>query len=250
MPNQLPTQIPTDAVGGNDILAPVQALLRGMSILPADGDMTKTGPAAAVTGGPDSVSIIEAGGTALSKGFASLIALVGGATVVTTVVTGFWKHESTSVRVTLLGGSAFLLAAAAIAIALIVASDVAGRASGAVALYDARRHVATALLELSLTAHLGDSGSADSAVAPVTSRPRAGGGTPVGSGTILELAVSGAPAPVLQKSSGVYGTLSGIRGSEGTLQLQITRADGDKEWCEVDQLELREFTWSPDVRSS
>jgi hypothetical protein len=243
------TRIPADAIGGEDILLPTQSLLRGLSMLPVDSDLKGSGLSVALKGTPDSVSIIEAGGTALSKGFASLIALLGGATAVTTAVTGFWANETTSVRVVLLGGSAFFLAASAIAIAVIVAADVSGRAAGAVAQYDARRHIGTSILELSLAAHQPDIGHAS---------PTTPGLTPSGVGaasassirassvsaTITALAAAGAPAAVTLKASGQQGTLSGIRGGDAGTQVQITDPAGAKAWYNVDQVVLQDFTWS------
>ena len=79
---------------------------------PEENALENAKASAACTGAPDSVSIIEAGGTALSKGYAGLIALLGGRTAVATAVSGFWEGETTGVRVTLVGGSAVFLAAA------------------------------------------------------------------------------------------------------------------------------------------
>jgi hypothetical protein len=237
------TKVPTGAVGGDDILAPAQALLRGLSILPASSDLNGNALSVAVTGTPDSVSIIEAGGTALSKGFASLIALLGGATAVTTAVTGFWKNETTTVRVTLLGGSAFFLAAAAIAIAVIVASDVTGRAAGAVAQYEARRHIGTTLLQLSLTAHQAGAGTSPSPGPPaVPGNSPTGAVTPMAA-TLVALVAAGALAPVTVKSSGQTGSLSGIRAGDSGPQVQITNSGGVKLWLDPDELVLQDYTW-------
>lgn len=225
------TQVPTGAIGGDDLLAPAQTLLRGLSILPTERDLESSGPGSAIRGTPDSISIIEAGGTALSKGYAVVIAALGGATAVTGAVTGFWKNEATGVRITLVAGAAVFLAAAVIAIAVIVAADVGGRAAGSVAQYDARRQVAVSFLELSLAAHRDASGAAAQAT-------RAGS-------VVWSLAVVGSGAEVVRVSSGVVGHLSGVRsGSDGDPEVQITRAsDGVKEWCSPDELELRENTF-------
>lgn len=238
------TKVPADAVGGDDILVPAQTMLRGLSVLPASSDLNGSAMSVALKGTPDSVAIIEAGGTALSKGFASLIALLGGATAVMTAVTGFWENEQTSVRVTLLGGSAFFLAAAAIAIAVIVAADVSGRAAGAVAQYDARRHIGTTMLELSLAAHQSGSGSGGAGTPDGgTGSASSGSVTPLAA-TIMALAAAGASAPVTLKRSGSVGTLSGIRAGDSGPQVQITDSAGAKAWFDMDQLVLQDFTWS------
>jgi hypothetical protein len=225
------TQVPTGAAGGDDLLAPAQQLLRGLSVLPTPEDVAKNSAKAAFKGTPDSISIIEAGGTALSKGYAGLIALLGGGTAVAAIVTGFWSGEGTGVRIALVSGAALFLATAAIAIAVIVAADVRGRAAGSVAQYDARRQVAVSLLELSLAAHR-------DASAQQTMATRAGS-------VVWSLAVVGSAAEVVHRSSGVVGTLSGVRGGgDGTPQVQITRkTDGVREWCSPDELELRENTF-------
>jgi hypothetical protein len=224
------TQVPTGAVGGDDLLSPAQGLLRGLSILPEENALRDAKASAAFKGAPDSVSIIEAGGTALSKGYAGLIALLGGGTAVATAVSGFWEGEANGVRVTLVGGSAVFLAAAVIAIAIIVASDVGGRANGSVAQYQARSAVAVSVLELSLAAHRD--------VTAVEARTASAGGV------VWAVAIAGAPASVLRKATGVVGQLSGIRGNaEGQPEVQITRSDGIREWCTPSELELRELTF-------
>lgn len=224
-------QVPTGAAGGDDLLKPMQDLMRGLSLLPTSDDLRQNSAQAAIRGTPESVSIIEAGGTALSKGYAVVITALGGSAAVATGVTGFWGGETTGVRIALTAGTAVFLAAAVIAIAVIVAADVGGRASGAVAQYDARRQIAVSVLELSLAAHR-------AAAAGSTHAARAGS-------VVWSLAVAGWPAEVVRKGSGVVATLSGVRGgADGNPQVQVTRNnDGVKEWCDPDELELRENTF-------
>ena len=178
-------QVPTGAAGGDDLLQPMQGLMRGLSILPTTDDLGKNSAGAAIRGTPESVSIIEAGGTALSKGYAVVIAALGGSAAVATGVTGFWSGEGTGVRIALTAGTAVFLAASVIAIAVIVAADVGGRAAGAVAQYDARRQIAVSVLELSLAAH-------GAAAAGTTQAARAGS-------VVWALAVAGWPAEVVRE---------------------------------------------------
>jgi len=224
-------QVPTGAAGGDDLLQPMQDLMRGLSVLPTAADISKNSAQAAIKGTPDSIAIIEAGGTALSKGYAVVIAGLGGSAAVATGVTGFWDGEGNGVRIALTAGTAVFLAAAVIAIAMIVSADVGGRAAGAVAQYDARRQIAVSLLELSLSAHT-------AASAGSTHAARAGS-------VVWALAAAGWPAEVVRKGTSVVGTLSGVRGgADGNPQVQITRGnDGVKEWCDPDELELRENTF-------
>ena len=115
---------------GTDILSPLKELQQKLDILPMDGDSAKAGMSATFTGPPDSVAIIEAGATALSKWWSVAIAGLGGATVITSAATKFWSGQSGAVRVGLIGGMAAVLVAAIIAVSVMVASDVRGRAQG------------------------------------------------------------------------------------------------------------------------
>lgn len=225
------TQVPSAATGGDDLLPPIQEILRGLSILPTADDLKENSAKAALRGTPDSVSIIEAGGTALSKGYAVVIAALGGSAAVASGITGFWSGEGTGVRIALTAGTAALLAAAVLAIAIIVAADVGGRAAGAVAQYDARRQVAVSLLELSVAAHR-------QATAGATHAGRTGS-------VVWAVAVAGWPAEVVRSGTGVIATLSGVRGgNDGSPEVQITRVtDGSREWCSPDDLQLRENTF-------
>ena len=125
---------------------------------------------------------------------------------------------------------ALVLAFILTGIAIIVASDVGGRASGSVAQYQARSAVAVSVLELSLAAH--------------RNAPAGEAGTSSAGGVVWAVAIAGALASVLRKATGVVGQLSGIRGNaEGQPEVQITRSDGTREWCTPDELELRELTF-------
>jgi len=72
-------QFPEQArdITGKDVLSPLKELQQGLGVLPVDTDMAKAGAAATFTGPPDSVAIIEAGATALSKWWTVAIAGVG-----------------------------------------------------------------------------------------------------------------------------------------------------------------------------
>jgi energy-coupling factor transporter transmembrane protein EcfT len=140
------------STAGSDVLAPLKELQQGLGILPADADLAKSGAAAAFTGPPDSVAIIQAGATALSKWWSVVIAGIGGTAAITSVVTNFWSGQTGGVRIALIGGMAGLLIAALIAISVIVAADVKGRAQGTVALYAARASLAAQFLQDSLSA--------------------------------------------------------------------------------------------------
>lgn len=135
-----------------DVVSPLKEILQGLSVLPSDADMAKSGAAATFSGPPDSVAIIEAGATASSKWWSVAIAALGGTAVISAAATSFWNGQATDVRVGLIAGIAALLVAAVIAVAVIISSDVRGRAQGAAAQYAARASVANHFMQLSLLA--------------------------------------------------------------------------------------------------
>jgi hypothetical protein len=144
---------------GNDISAPVVSLLEKLSILSDPTELEKAnGPGAVISGPPQSVAIIESGATALSKWWsAGLGATLTGGTILT-AVTGFWAKEHDPVRIALIAGAAFFFGAVALAIGIMVSSDVRARGSGAVAQIRTRGEVATTFLTLSRSAANGPTG--------------------------------------------------------------------------------------------
>jgi hypothetical protein len=135
-------KFPDDAIGDeNDLLTPAEKLLTGLDLLGPDG------AGGGIASPPaQSVAILEANATALSKGWATVIAAVGGISVVTGSVSAFWTGQSSGIRIALIAGVAGVLAAAAIALAIIVSSDVRGRATGATAIYAARAAITVEFL--------------------------------------------------------------------------------------------------------
>ena len=143
---QWPDTVVSKAGADNDLGLPLIQLLVDLGI---KGDAAAEGsaesPVTAVTGTPVSVSIIEAGATAASKGWAALIAALGGTTAVWGAASDFWKSEST-IQGTLVIAAAVVIAACALGIALIMYGDVRARGQGAAAQYSARASIATAFL--------------------------------------------------------------------------------------------------------
>jgi hypothetical protein len=227
-------------VGDTDILSPLKALEQGLYILPADDTaLANAGVAATFTGPPDSVAIIEAGATALSKWWSVVIAGLGGAAVITSAVTKFWNGQTGGVRIVLIGGLAGLLIAALIAISVIVAADVRGRAQGQVALYMARANIAAQFLQQS---------------ASHPPAPAAQGSPPAGTGALgqvlnqgvpVYLATSSAPAQVLHKPSNQAGYLAGVRQlDDGSTELLLVRqSDQQTTWCAAGDITVTEFTY-------
>jgi hypothetical protein len=153
MPVPDPVQIPASAVkdDGEDLSAPATQLLRDLSLLPTATDLADAGkPAKAFSGTPDSVAVIESGATAISKGWA---AGMGAAAVASWgSVVGFWDANKDQ-RSVMLWAAGIASSALVLAIGYIVASDVRGRAAATVATYEARAHIAVAMVEAARDAH-------------------------------------------------------------------------------------------------
>jgi hypothetical protein len=157
-------QIPAKAINqeGEDIGAPTERLLESLHLIATDSESEKYnahGFISAFTGPPESVAVIEAGATALSKWWAAgLGAAVLGAWG---AIARFWDNltiESTR-NATLLSASIALFAVI-IAISYIVGSDVRGRASAAAATINARALIGSTMLTLAVSASQNDDSQA------------------------------------------------------------------------------------------
>ena len=137
---------------GGSLMPPTQALLRGLGLLPDDADLKKAGGfGAAFTGPPDSVAVLEAGATAASKWWATAIG-VGAATITARISTLWDKLDGPWPQAFALLSVSFVLGAAALGIAYLLASDVRGRAAAMVATIEARRAVAIEMACLAVAA--------------------------------------------------------------------------------------------------
>ncbi len=112
--------------------------MTGVDLLGGDGDAQ----GGAFSAPAQSVAIIEANATALSKWWSVAVGALGGTTVIATAVSGFWDGETGGVRIALVAATGAIIVAAAIALAMIVSADVRGRAAGAQAIYAARASIA------------------------------------------------------------------------------------------------------------
>ena len=149
------TQFPGQPIDpqGTDLSAPLTTLLNGLCLLGTQAQLDASDGATAVFTGPaQSVAIIEAGATALSKWWtAGLGATLGGGAIFA-AVKGFWADQQDGVHVALIASAAFLFAALAVSIAVIVSGDVRTRGHGAAAMIGARRDIAITWLKLSRSA--------------------------------------------------------------------------------------------------
>jgi hypothetical protein len=111
-----------------DLATPTDDLLVRLELLPKEGEQD-VGP---FSGTPYSLQVITAGALEINKVAVAIIASLGGVSVIAAWFEAFWEEEGDPVRITLLVGLAILLSAFALAIAMIVRSDVAqGEASAA-----------------------------------------------------------------------------------------------------------------------
>jgi hypothetical protein len=140
-----PTLVPAKAVDvdGADLGKPTVEYLRALGLLPLKGE-TADGWRAVLGGTPDSVSVIEAGATSLSKWWAAglgtaLAAGWGSARV-------WFPSQESGIQETVIWAAAVASAAVAVGIAYIVGSDVRGRSAASVAMLNARSAVAGAML--------------------------------------------------------------------------------------------------------
>lgn len=126
----------------DDLSAPIKQLLKDLNLLEGNGAVSLT------RGTPQSLQVITAGGTALSKGWATFVGLFGGGGALWTAIQGFGAspEDDALQRAVFVAAAAVILAAAVTAIAVIVKADVQARAEASAAEYEARAHVVNALL--------------------------------------------------------------------------------------------------------
>jgi hypothetical protein len=136
-------RIPSKAVSdGTDVRAPAEALLRGLNLLPKEGELKDAdGLGAVLHGPPQSVALIEAGATAAAKWWAtglgvSVLAAWGS-------LVAWWDVQDDSIKVAALIAAAVITAAVTLSVGYLVASDVSGRAAAQVATIEARVRIAT-----------------------------------------------------------------------------------------------------------
>lgn len=165
-------QIPSKAVSaGADIREPVRELLEDLNLLGTPEDNEKAaGIAAAFTGPPQSVALIEAGATAAAKWWSAGF----GATVIAawTAVAGWYPDEPESVQVAMVGGGLVVTAAFVIAVGYLMASDVRGRAAAAVSIVGARVEVAKAMVQAAESVYEPTPSASAVEVVPLPSRVR------------------------------------------------------------------------------
>lgn len=137
---------------GADIGEPTELLLQKLRLLGTADEVEASGKVSAAFGGPpQSVAVIEAGATSLSKWWAA--GLGAAALAAWPAINRFWNDEPDQQGVLLIGVS-IVVAALVLAIGYIVGSDVRGRSAAAVATIEARASIAEAIADLAQEAHV------------------------------------------------------------------------------------------------
>ena len=148
----MPEDRPSDDAENDDTLKPTVALLRGLNLLPDEGDLEKAGKfSSAFKGPPDTVALIEAGATAASKWWAA--GLGGGVIAAWVAVREWWGSATEANQQVSLWAAAIVTAAAIAGIAYLLGSDVRGRAAVATETVRARADVAEAFVRAADCAH-------------------------------------------------------------------------------------------------
>jgi hypothetical protein len=229
--NRTPAQFPGKSIGDQqDIVDPLMAVLRGLNILPTADDKAANSFFWAFQGTPTSVAVLESGATALSKGWAIVIGALGGATVITAAVNGFWKSQTGAVHVVLIAGTSLTIIAAIAAIVMMVRSDINSRTQGSIAIYEARKSIALEFMRQSLTAAEGSLGAASAN--PISP-----------SATVVSLAIGGRRA-LVQHTSGAQGHLAGFKHyNRGVEVAWVKIGDSEANWSPPGDLQVVQFTY-------
>jgi hypothetical protein len=198
-----------------DVAPPINNLLRDLSLIGTKEELEKAdGASALLFGPPQSVAIIEAGVTAATKAWTALFgagATVGG--VVSLVNWGSFTNDA--LHIAIVAGTALVLAALVIAIALMIGNDIRARGQGAITTIEARASLANRFLTLS---------RATDPISPEDQLKKA----------LLVAAVVDGGVMVRLDSDAKYQPISGVRldATEG-LQIHVR-----EDWVSVDRVKL------------
>lgn len=142
-----PVRWPADAIDATstDLGGPLRSLLEDLNFLETQQDQHDGVQALSTT--PWSLQVITAGSLQISKVTATLVGGLGGATAVWAAIKGFWISQHDPDRLAYIGAAAVIVSVVAVALAIIVRSDVIARAQATAAEYDARARTAVAFLQ-------------------------------------------------------------------------------------------------------
>lgn len=264
MPDQV--QIPGKSISedGDDLLTPITTLLDALNMLPSKADLDQANAGSTLGGPPQSVAIIESGATALSKWWSVAAAGLGGTAAISTAVSKFWAGQHGGERIALIASMAGVVGAALVSIAIIVASDVRGRAAGGVAQYNARAQIASqfisAAVDLSCCASNqqprgssppdGVASGVSAAVAgnaPGNSNPNAGTTPRLSGGAVaVMLAAAQKQALVHHEASDTQGHIGGVRLTSQGIEVRMdggSDASYDSSWYPPDEFDRIDFNY-------
>ncbi|MGO8862087.1 MAG: hypothetical protein ACLQRH_15170 [Acidimicrobiales bacterium] len=213
-------KIPGKAIdnSGDDLASPLKALLTDINALGASSDSA----GGAFTKPAQSVAIIESGATALTKWWSGAVGALGGATAITAAITKFWNGQHGGERIALIASTGAVVVAVAIALAVIISSDVRGRAIGASAVYAARAQIATTFIEASLAASAAQAPVAKAAVpVPGAEPPEVAAITKQAASEALQPLV----APVVAAVAPLGGQLTALGAQVNALEGQVGGMD-------------------------
>lgn len=225
--------IPDEVVqGGQDLLQPLQDLLRGLNLL---------GKATSLAGdGKDpGAEVLEANATNLARYLTPAVSAVGGTGAVGAVITGF-QTQSDSVRIAALAGGTAIIAAAVLAFAYVAGRDLKSRTEGTLAIYQARNAITQQYLSAVLTAWQ-DSRAKPGAKpepGPASSPPE-----PSPSEVIIALALAGAKANVVHTKDLDAGHLAGIVREDGEIYVRWIDESSAQRQAKPAELELKDFVY-------
>lgn len=128
----------------DDLSAPITRLLRDLRLLETAADERER----ALLTTPQSLQVITAGATALTKVWAGLVGALGGGGAIFAAVKGLGagSGDTPLQRAVFVASAALLVAVAALSVAIIIRGDVAARATASAAEYRARADVAVSLI--------------------------------------------------------------------------------------------------------
>lgn len=134
---------------GEDLATGLRALLQDSRLLETTDDEAKG--VGLFSGTPQSMQIVTAGSTALTKWWTAATAALGGGGAIFAAVSTFWKDFGTGTeaaiqRSALMVAAALLASAVVLAISAMVRADVEGRANAQAAAYAARGVYAAAFM--------------------------------------------------------------------------------------------------------
>jgi hypothetical protein len=154
--------------GGEDLGGPTAALVKQLNLLGREGDKAAGLLAKPFRDPPQSVAVIEAGATRLTK----VVTTLGSGAFIATWgdLLGWWGEQETAVQGVSLIAASVVTAALVLGLGYVVGSDVRGRAAGSVAVVGARAEIAKAMIEAAEAAY--KPAISDSTVVDIAPLPR------------------------------------------------------------------------------